>query len=152
MEFRIIGTVILLDQISKYIVQQNAAAIGQMEIIPNFLYLRYIKNTGAAWSMLSNHTMLLTLISVVEIGILVYFLLDVRKKKQTLYRIALSLMIGGAIGNLIDRVSFQYGRDFIDTYIFGYDFPVFNIADSALCIGAFLLIVILLFEKKESKA
>ena len=152
MEFRIIGTVILLDQISKYIVQQNAAAIGQMEIIPNFLYLRYIKNTGAAWSMLSNHTMLLTLISVVEIGILVYFLLDVRKKKQTLYRIALSLMIGGAIGNLIDRVSFHYVRDFIDTYIFGYDFPVFNIADSALCIGAFLLIVILLFEKKESKA
>ncbi|MBP3891721.1 MAG: signal peptidase II [Solobacterium sp.] len=152
MELGIIGIVILLDQISKYIVQQNAAAIGQMEIIPNFLYLRYIKNTGAAWSMLSNHTMLLTLISVVEIGILVYFLLDVRKKKQTLYRIALSLMIGGAIGNLIDRVSFQYVRDFIDTYIFGYDFPVFNIADSALCIGAFLLIVILLFEKKESEA
>lgn len=150
LEISIITVVVLLDQVTKYIIQKNAAAIESMELIPHFLYLRYIKNTGAAWSMLSGQQVFLVLISVVEIGILLYFLMDARKKKQTMNRIALALMIGGAFGNLIDRLALHYVRDFIDTYIFGYDFPVFNIADSALCIGVAILLIGMFFEDKKN--
>lgn len=151
MAISVIVIVFILDQFSKYYIETNAQLFHHLEIIPNFFYLRYLKNTGAAWSMLSNHTSLLTVVSIVEIGILIYFLIDVMKKKQKWLVFAISLMIGGALGNLFDRFFLHYVRDFLDFYIFGYDFPVFNIADSALCVGAFILIVWMIFEPKKGE-
>ena len=154
MELAIIIMTIILDQISKYWIQINPSLHSHIEIIPNFLYITYVKNTGAAWSMLSNQTLFLIIISIIETIVLIYFLVKYMKKKgkeNLLYRISLSLMIGGAIGNLIDRIQLGYVRDFIDTYPFGYNFPVFNIADSALSIGVVLLIIQFLLEERKEK-
>ena len=100
MELIIIFSVIILDQISKYWIQMNPSLHTHIEIIPNFLYITYVKNTGAAWSMLSNQTVFLIIISIIETIILIYFLNKCKKNKDSkLYLISLSLMIGGAIGN-----------------------------------------------------
>ena len=134
----IIAAVILLDQISKYIIQ-NDISLYQVEIIPGFFDITYARNTGMAWSLLSGKQVFLSLVSAAAILCMVWYLSQ--KKPNALVSAGLSLMIGGAAGNLIDRLFFGYVRDFLNFYIFGYDFPIFNIADAALCIGVFLLLI-----------
>ena len=150
MDIAIIIFVLIVDQATKMWIQSNPAVLAGTELIPGFMYLNYVKNTGAAWSMLSGQQVLLSLIAVVEIGVLLWFLVKVRGKKR-LTEAALALMIGGALGNLWDRLYLGYVRDFIDTYPFGYDFPVFNIADAALCIGVGLLMIEMIREDRKEK-
>lgn len=150
MDIAIIILVLIVDQATKMWIQSNPAVLAGTELIPGFMYLNYVKNTGAAWSMLSGQQVLLSLIAVVEIGVLLWFLVKVRGKKR-LTEAALALMIGGALGNLWDRLYLGYVRDFIDTYPFGYDFPVFNIADAALCIGVGLLMIEMIREDRKEK-
>ena len=142
----IILGVIILDQVSKYMIQ-STPALQNVVLIPEFFHITYAKNTGMAWSMLSGQTGILALISAVAIGIMLHYLLRVKNDRLT--SAALALMIGGAAGNLIDRLFLSYVRDFLNFYIFGYDFPVFNIADSALCIGVFLLMIAAFLEEKK---
>ena len=140
MEWIIIGVLIILDQITKYMVQISQPL--SIEVIPNFFYITYVKNDGAAWNMLAGKQTFLSLLAAVAIGVMLYFLL---KQKQShsakLNQIALACMIAGAAGNLIDRLVLNYVRDFLHFYPFGYDFPVLNIADTALTIGVILLIL-----------
>lgn len=150
MDIAIIILVLIVDQATKMWIQSSPAVLAGTELIPGFMYLNYVKNTGAAWSMLSGQQVLLSLIAVVEIGVLLWFLVKVRGKKR-LTEAALALMIGGALGNLWDRLYLGYVRDFIDTYPFGYDFPVFNIADAALCIGVGLLMIEMVREDRKEK-
>ncbi len=142
------GIVILLDQISKYIVASNSA-LQNLEIIKGFFYLTYAKNTGMAWSLLSGKQAFLSVVSAIAIGVMIYYV--VTKNLDKLTKISLALMIGGAAGNLIDRMFYAYVRDFLDFIIFGYDFPIFNIADSALTIGVVLLFVATMKEDKKEK-
>lgn len=142
----VIAAVIILDQLSKYMVANES--IPDMVIIRNFFHITYVKNTGMAWSLLSGQTGLLALISAVAIGYMLYYLLKNKPDKLTSF--ALALMIGGAAGNLIDRLFLSYVRDFLNFYIFGYDFPVFNIADAALCIGVFLLLAASFLEERKN--
>lgn len=151
MHYLIIIVTILIDQISKYYIQYTPALHGKIELIPNFLYVTYVKNTGVAWSMLSGKTVFLIIIGIIETVVLIYFLVMVLKAKNKPYIVALSLMIGGALGNLIDRIMFGYVRDFIDTYPFGYNFPVFNVADSALCIGVGIILILMIYEERKEK-
>jgi signal peptidase II len=146
MEALIILLVIAADLISKHIVQVTES-LHNVVVIENFFHITYAENTGMAWSMLSGQIAFLSLISAAAIGLMLWYLYT--KKPDRLSRIALALMIGGAAGNLFDRLYFGYVRDFLDFYIFGYDFPIFNIADSALCIGVFLLAVAALKEEKK---
>ena len=141
----IIG-VIVMDQASKYMIQCNPS-MQNITVIPGFFHITYAKNTGMAWSMMSGQTGLLALISAVAIGVMLHYLLKMKNDRLT--SVALALMIGGAAGNLIDRLFLSYVRDFLNFYIFGYDFPVFNIADSALCIGVFLLMIAAFLEEKK---
>ncbi len=138
--------VLVLDQITKYLVQTQVT-LQNVTILEKFFYLTYMKNTGAAWSMFSGQTMVLALVSAVAVGIMIGYLLA--KKPGKWMTLAVSLMIGGALGNLVDRLFLGYVRDFLNFYIFGYDFPVFNVADMALCIGVFIIIVWTILEDKK---
>lgn len=138
MAWVIMAVVLVLDQITKFVIQSNVA-LHNVPIIEGFFSLVYLKNTGAAWSMFSSMTGILALVSAVAVGFMLWYI--VTKKPKGLTMIAVALMAGGAAGNLIDRLLLQYVRDFLSFNIFGYAFPVFNVADVALCIGVFLLAV-----------
>ena len=140
--------IIIIDQITKYVIQTNTSLHGSIEIIENFFYITYAKNTGMGWSMLSGHTSFLALASFIVVLGLCYLFYKA-KKENTIEILCYGLLISGAIGNLIDRVWLNYVRDFLDFYIFGYDFPIFNVADMAVTFGAILLIYI--FIKEEMK-
>ena len=122
-----------------------AASLGLFHDIPvieGFFHITYVQNTGMAWSLLSGQQGVLALVAAVAIGLMGWYLFV--KKPDILTGISLALMIGGAAGNLMDRL-------FLNFYIFGYDFPVFNVADMALCIGVFLLLIATWKEEKNGK-
>lgn len=139
--------VIVLDLVSKYIIESQTA-LQNVEIIPGFFSLTFAKNTGMAWSLLSGKQAFLSIVSAAAIGVMIYYVL--KKDCSKLMKIALALMIGGAAGNLFDRLFLGYVRDFLDFIIFGYDFPIFNIADSALTIGVILLFIASMKEEKKN--
>ena len=144
----IIVLVLAADLLSKYMIAGNSA-LHSIVVIPGFFHITYAENTGMAWSLLSGQTAFLALISAAAVGAMLWYLLTKHPDKLT--STALSLMIGGALGNLFDRLLLGYVRDFLDFYIFGYDFPIFNIADSALCIGVFLLLIGTFLEEKDKE-
>lgn len=134
----LITVFLILDQISKYIVAGNAA-LQNVQIIPHFFYITYAENTGMAWSLFSGQQAFFCLAAAVAIGVMIWYL--IYKNPNRLSQAALALMICGAAGNLIDRLLLGYVRDFLHFYIFSYDFPIFNVADSCLTIGVILLIL-----------
>lgn len=131
---------IIIDQVSKIIVVNNLTNNKSIEVIKSLFYLTYTNNKGAAFSILTGRRILLILVALIVIGVLIYY---VRKNKieGKVNKIALSLVIGGSIGNLIDRILRGAVIDFIDIKIFGYNFPIFNLADTFIVIGVFLLII-----------
>ena len=140
--------VIVIDQLTKMMIAGNEA-MWNIVLIKNFFHITYAKNTGMAWSLLSGQQFFLSLIAAVVIGVLLWYLLT--QKADRITRFAVALMIGGAAGNLIDRLMLNYVRDFLDFYIFGYDFPIFNVADMALCIGVGLILLAAYVEDKKEK-
>lgn len=140
METGIVAVILLLDQLTKYQVQRQMALGESIEIIPDFFYLTYVRNTGAAWSLLAGKQFFLSLLAAVAIGVMLSVLLRNRNLTR-LFRLSLVLMIAGALGNLIDRLWFGAVRDFLNFYPFGYNFPIFNVADISLCFGVGLMIL-----------
>lgn len=137
----VLSTIIIVaDQATKRLVQTKIAMNSEIPVIPGFFDLVYVKNTGAAFGTLSNYTWLLTLISIVMLGVIILFrraFLD----DTLLHRIILGLLVGGIIGNLIDRIKDQFVTDFLHFYIGEYSWPSFNIADAAICIAVGLYIL-----------
>ena len=132
--------IVIGDQVTKIIVDHTLSLGGSYAIIDDFFYFTYAHNTGAAWGMLAGKISLFLIVSVVAaIGIIYYFMKS--ESYQKLTRFGLVLVFGGLIGNLIDRLAFGYVRDFIDFIIFGYNFPIFNVADMAITIGMALVIL-----------
>ncbi|MBI0578421.1 MULTISPECIES: signal peptidase II [Bacillaceae] len=142
--------VIVLDQITKWLIVSKMHFGESITIIENFLYITSHRNRGAAWGILQGQMWLFYVITLVVIIALIYYLQKAAKGKWLL-GVSLSFMLGGAIGNFIDRVIRKEVVDFIHTFIFGYNFPVFNIADSALVIGVILLMISMLRDERESK-
>lgn len=148
MNFAVLWTatlVVLLDQISKLIAVKSLSE-GPVEIIKGIFYLTLTYNTGAAFGIFKDQTILFIIISsIAVIGILVYIYFD----KSTVYigKLGFSFILGGAFGNLIDRLRFGYVIDFFDFKVW----PVFNIADSAITIGAALLMISLLLQKRAKR-
>ncbi len=126
--------------------------IGEsITIIENFFYITSHRNTGAAWGILPGQMWFFYIITAVVIVGIIYYI-QKHTKQNKVMGVALGFMLGGAIGNFIDRLFRKEVVDFINTYIFSYDFPIFNIADSALCIGVGLLFIhMLFFEGKEKE-
>lgn len=129
--------ILIIDQITKLICELYKV---NMVVIKNIFSLTYVQNTGAAWSILENKLFFLIIISLIML-VFVYNL-SFSFEENKLSNLSFGLLFGGIIGNLIDRVFYSYVRDFISVNIFGYEFPIFNIADMAIVIG----VVILLYE------
>ena len=136
------GIIIILDQLTKYLVVENIGKTQVITLIPKVLDLVYVKNTGAAFNILSGRIGFLSIISLLfVIGVIWYMI--VKKPQNRLFCIALMLLFSGAVGNMADRIFRGFVVDFIKTVFI--EFPVFNIADIAITCGAILLIIYLLF-------
>ncbi len=131
--------VLLLDQISKIICEVNLTLNKPVIIIKNFFNITYVQNSGAAWSMFAGQRLVLILISIAALYLINSFIKEFKESTKNI--IAFSLLLGGLMGNLIDRIVFGYVRDFLDFKIFGYDYPIFNIADIGIFIGVVLIII-----------
>jgi signal peptidase II len=132
--------VIAIDQWTKWLVVKYMRLGESIPIIPDVLYITSHRNRGAAWGILQGQFWLFYLITViVVIGLVVY--IQRLPRGERLFGVALGLMLGGAIGNFIDRLFRKEVVDFIHAYIGTYSFPVFNIADSSLTIGVVLLFI-----------
>ncbi|MDI6605862.1 MAG: signal peptidase II [Candidatus Omnitrophota bacterium] len=144
MIFIIVLIILSLDQFTKFIFNRNLTAGISLPVMKNIFYLTLVHNRGAAFGILKNQTYLFIFTSIFAI-ILIYFgLKEQRRKRLSVYVLSLALILAGAIGNLIDRLSFGYVIDFLDLRIW----PVFNIADAAITIGAVLLGWSVLREKR----
>ena len=111
-----------------------------LQVINNFFYLTYVKNDGAAWSILKDQRILLLIITVI-----VLYLINKYMNKETLNKkeeFIYGMIIGGILGNLFDRAVYREVIDFLDFKLFGYNYPVFNLADTFIVIGIILLIII----------
>lgn len=145
----VIILVIAADQFSKFLVSAHLAEIGTFPIIEDIFHFTYVENRGAAFGMLSEHRWVFMTLSIVGIALLIVWLAWDKPKSKWL-RTAISLVIGGGIGNMIDRIALGYVIDFIDCRFI--DFYVFNIADSCVCVGcAMFVISALVGEIRESK-
>ncbi len=135
----IIATIILaLDQLSKIIASTCLKLNANIEVIPSFFYLTLCHNYGAAWGVFKDYKYLIIIGTLIAIVLIYHFIFCFKKNKRN--NLAFGFLIGGLAGNLIDRIIFGYVRDFLDFYIFKYDYPVFNIADIAIVLGIILLI------------
>jgi len=148
--------VIIADQLSKWWILSSFRLYESREVIPGFFNLVYVTNTGAAFSMLADvdspwrHYFFLGVGCVAIIGLTAgYFLM---RHENSWYGPAFACIAGGAAGNLIDRVRLGAVVDFLDVYVKGYHWPAFNIADSAICIGAGIFIVLSIIDRPKSNA
>ena len=139
---------IVLDRISKLLVSFNINEGRVIKVIGNFFRLTYLKNVGAAWSMFEGKIVFLIIISI--LFLIFMFKAVLNDKRNTMTNIlGYSFIIGGIIGNLIDRIIYKYVIDFLSFNIFGYYFPVFNIADSLIVVGAVIFIIDIIMEGRE---
>ena len=131
---------LIIDQIVKILVS-NYLILGQTtKIINNFFYLTYVQNTGAAFSILIGYRYILIIITL----IFLYYLYKYTKKQTNPNKLAIlshGLLLGGIIGNLIDRIIYGYVIDYLDFMIFNYNFPIFNLADTFIVIGCIILVI-----------
>lgn len=139
----VIGISLILDQIIKVVVSSNMSLYQSINIINNFFSITYVRNNGAAWSILSGNRLFLIIISLLALG-LIYLYFIKNKELTKLENFSYGLLIGGTIGNLIDRIIHGYVIDYLDFKIFNYSFPVFNLADICIVIGVILVCVSLI--------
>jgi len=138
--------IVVIDQVVKYFVVENIQTDQMIPVIDKFFYLTLHRNSGGAWSIMEDsRTVFLILIPIIS-AIVIYFMV---KNKSPFMRLALSMVLGGAIGNYIDRLLIGKVTDYLLFYIGSYAFPIFNAADMAITGGTILLAIYLLFIYKE---
>jgi len=152
----IAALVVVLDRLSKLWVEAHIKLGGAIKVIPNVFRLTHVLNTGAAFSMFEGATSpnlvrnMLVGFSVLAV-LVVMGLLWKMGRTITMTSVALSLILGGAIGNLYDRIRFAYVVDFLEVHIYHYHWPDFNVADSAIVVGACLLLLEMMFPRKVAQ-
>lgn len=144
---------ILFDFISKIIITSNLELGQSINIINNFFKFQYIRNTGAAFGFMMNNTIILIIITIFMI---IYLIREIKINYKNKFMIfSLSLIISGAIGNLIDRIFRGYVVDFISFSLYNYEFAIFNIADIYITFGVILLIICIfkegIYERSNSR-
>lgn len=142
----ILSTLLMfVDQLIKYFVIHNLELYKSIKLIPNFFYITFVKNDGAAFSILKGNRWLLIAIGIIALMFMIKLII-MDKKITKLDVVSYSLVIGGILGNLVDRVLYGSVIDYLDFYLFGYNAPVFNFADSCIVIGAIIIICVLIKE------
>lgn len=165
-ELIVLAALLFLDLVSKAAVDNNMSLGEAIALIPNLLYIRYVRNTKAAFGSAFGLEKVLSLdairiiflvITVIAVGVFSYILYRCRKR-HILMRVSIALIIAGALGNFIDRLVYHYVRDFIaieflgcDLPLLGKTFPVFNVADMGLTVGVILFLVYFIAIYKEPK-
>lgn len=145
--------VVVLDLATKYLVVSRLYLGEEVVVIPGVFNLVYWLNPGAAFGIFGgggeHNTLILTVISLLALGVVIYL---IRHAESGFSVFSLSLIAGGAVGNLIDRVRYGEVVDFLDFYLGSYHWPAFNVADSAISVGVILTIVAFYLLEKERKA
>lgn len=132
--------IFIIDQIVKLFVGFSLELNTSITVFKNFFYISNVHNYGAAFSVLYGNRIFLIIVSIITLVLVYYFLL--KNKRFDWFNIILySLLIGGILGNLFDRIIYGYVVDYLDFYIFGYNFPIFNIADICIVISVILIII-----------
>ena len=149
--FLIMAGVILLDQITKILALQYLAPVGSYPLWENVLHLTYVENTGAAFGMLKDQRWVFLVISTVALsGMIVYMFFN--KTKHPLETTAVAFIVGGGIGNMIDRIARGFVVDFVDVKCIPHWKYIFNVADIFVCVGCGLFILyVILFEARAKK-
>ena len=145
MIFIVASILVILDQCSKYLVTHRLGFGQSVSVIPNAFHLTVTSNTGIAFGLFKGNNTILTFSSIVVIVILAFFWKRIIPDRLFSGRLAIGLILGGAIGNLIDRMRFRYVIDFLDFRVW----PVFNLADSGITVGALLLFLGLILGGKK---
>ena len=149
--FAISGSIIALDQLTKWIVVRKIPLYSEIIVIPKFFAISHVTNKGAAFSLFANGdpraTWLLAVFSVLVMGVIIFLL--ARARAWSTGALALALILGGAAGNMIDRVSLNAVVDFLAFDFGSHHWPDFNVADSTIVIGAILLAIDALFSKRS---
>ena len=152
----IILVVLLGDLLSKHIIREKLKEGQYVVVIPNFFHLHHIKNSGGAFGFLTNYNipkkniLFITLSSLAFLIILV-FLINSIKQNSYLYILGLSLITGGALGNLVDRIIFGEVTDFLDFFVNDFHWPTFNIADTSITLGVIIVAFYILFLESKAK-
>lgn len=143
--------IVVLDQLTKFHISMLMTPYSdEKKVLSDLLVLRYIKNSGAAWGSFSSMTTVLIVVSIVLIiGLGYYYFKIINDDEKRVLRVLIAFVIGGAIGNLIDRIRFGYVIDFI--YVKCINFPVFNVADIFVTVSMFVMIFIILFSKDDDE-
>jgi len=152
--YLLIGILVILDQLTKFFIAKNLTQYDSITIIPGFFKLVHVRNNGAIFGFLSDSGkpwifIVLTIASLIALSLVIYYFFIIPAKDK-LFKLALTLILAGALGNLIDRVLRGYVVDFLHFYVQRWQWPSFNLADSCITIGALLLLYIFFIRKKET--
>ena len=148
------GIVVVLDQVTKYMIYTGMRLHDSFPVIDGFFNITYVRNPGAAFGFLSTahpsfRAVFFICVTVAAVVLILYYLRISRAKSLALAA-SLALILGGAIGNLIDRVRFGEVVDFLDVYVGAHHWPAFNVADSAITVGAVLLVLGMMKKKRDA--
>ncbi|MCX5828691.1 MAG: signal peptidase II [Deltaproteobacteria bacterium] len=149
-----VALLLVLDQVTKYFIHAGMALHDSIPVIPGFFSITYIRNPGAAFGFLAGASptfryVFFIGVTIAAIGLIIHYLRTYAAGDQLL-TISMGMILSGAIGNLIDRVRFGEVIDFLDVYLGTTHWPAFNIADSAISVGAFILFIHLIQQKKSA--
>jgi len=152
----IILAVLALDQMTKFLVSSNLSLGESISVVPDFFHFTLVRNSGMAFGLLSAATIpykpvLVTLLSVVALGAVAIYAVS-SPANERLSQFALAFILGGAAGNIIDRIRLGYVIDFIDVFYRGSHWPAFNVADTAICAGVGLLLLDTLLRPAKATA
>ncbi|MEA1975482.1 MAG: signal peptidase II [Bacillota bacterium] len=146
--FLLVVVIVIIDQISKYYAEILLFGKSSFKLVEGVFHLTYARNTGAAFSIFRDNQIFLKSITIVVMIFLMFYLMKlVRENGQILFKISISFILGGGLGNLIDRLRFDYVIDYFDFTLI--DFAIFNVADSFVVVGTIILGYLILFNKVE---
>ncbi|SDL76221.1 signal peptidase II [Sediminibacillus halophilus] len=149
MQYYILAVIIvLIDQLSKWWIIKNMEIGEQFPVIENFFYITSHRNTGAAWGMLEGQMWFFYIVTAIVVLFVIYYIRKFARTSKWM-GLALGLILGGAVGNFIDRLFRKEVVDFFDVYLGSYDYPIFNVADSALVCGVIIVLIMTFVDEKK---